>query len=142
VVTQVIASSGDGHWLENAGGYSDWASYSQRNQEQDETLAAKKLVSGATGGDAVVSIAQKDGSGRRQKLGFREQRELQTLPDRIAELEAEQAGLTRRVEDPALYAEGPAEAQRLASRLTAIDAELTALLERWDSLESRNAGKE
>ncbi|HUU71410.1 MAG TPA: ATP-binding cassette domain-containing protein [Burkholderiales bacterium] len=142
VVTQVIASSGDGHWLENAGGYSDWASYCQRNQGQDETLAAKKLVSGATGGDAVVSIAQKDGSGRRQKLGFREQRELQTLPDRIAELEAEQTGLTRRVEDPALYAEGPAEAQRLASRLTAIDAELTALLERWDSLESRNAGKE
>ena len=78
--------------------------------------------------------------GRSQKLGFREKQELQALPDRIAGLEAEQADLTRRVEDPALYQKDAAQAQRLAERLAAIESELVSLLERWEALETRNSG--
>jgi len=155
VVTQVIASTGDGHWLENAGGYADWADYQRRAEGlaravSDKTRSSDKPrpAEKTQAADNASSVAGASGTAKRTagharppKLGFREQRELQALPGRIAELEAEQVELTKRVEDPALYADSGAEAQRLASRLAAIDDELTALLERWDELESRNAGK-
>ena len=73
----------------------------------------------------------------KRKLGFKEQRELEQLPERIAALEAEQATLQGRLADPGFYRE-PAETQRQAqARLAAIDAEIDAALERWESLESR-----
>ena len=143
VVTQVIASTGDGHWIENAGGYEDWAAYCRSRQKQGaepSDKAARPADKVTDGEGAGVAAKRASGRGRSPKLGFREQRELQALPGRIAELEAEQAELTARVEDPALYAQGAAEAQQLASRLAAIDGELTALMERWEDLESRNAG--
>ena len=85
---------------------------------------------------------QKSAPARRQstsapdRLSWKEQRELEALPERIATLEAEQKTLTARLEDPALY-ESPAEAQTVATRLAEIDTILLGLLERWESLESR-----
>jgi ATP-binding cassette subfamily F protein uup len=87
----------------------------------------------ADGGTPAPSTAR---HGRADRLSWREQRELDKLPERIGALEAEQATLTRRLEDPGLYAADPLEARRLATRLSEIDAALTALLERWESLES------
>jgi ATP-binding cassette subfamily F protein uup len=57
------------------------------------------------------------------------------LPDRIADLEAEQKRIGERLADPALYQSPPQEAQSLAARLHAIDDELLALLERWEALD-------
>jgi len=129
VVTQVIASEGDGDWIENAGGYEDWAAW-RANKEELRREAARKV--------AVKPAAKPQaGAGRTSnKLTFREQKELDQLPDRIAALEKEQAALAARLEDPALYAK-PDGANRLAARLAAIDDELTGLLERWTFLETR-----
>jgi ATP-binding cassette subfamily F protein uup len=142
VVTQVIASTGDGNWLENAGGYDDWAAYCALQQRD---AAAPPQLERNSSADGRAKIAGSPGSKRPSgqkrpvKLGFRELRELEALPGRIAGLEAEQAQLTVRIEDPALYANDTAEAQRIASRLAAIEDELTVLLERWEDLESRKA---
>ncbi len=57
----------------------------------------------------------------------------------FADLEAEQATLTSRLEDPAIYQTDPAGAQKAAERLAAIDDELMEMLERWETLESRAA---
>jgi ATP-binding cassette subfamily F protein uup len=67
------------------------------------------------------------------RLSFSEERELETLPDRMASLEAEQKTLVARLEDPSLYGREPMEARRVAIRLEEIEAELLALLERWES---------
>ncbi len=73
-----------------------------------------------------------DGS---RKMSYKETRELAELPERIAALEQEQAKINERLEDPKIYQAEPQEAQRISLRLTEIDDELMALLERWEALE-------
>ncbi|RIX46985.1 MAG: ATP-binding cassette domain-containing protein [Rhodocyclales bacterium GT-UBC] len=132
VVTQTIAAEGDGQWKEYAGGYSDWAAY-KTSVQKDEAARQKSEAKPAANVAAPVKT-------KGDKLSWKEQRELEALPDRIAALEAEQAGLTRRLEDPAIYQTDPNGAQQAAVRLTEIDDELMALLERWEILEARTAG--
>ena len=135
VVTQTIASEGDGQWKEYVGGYSDWlrqrpAGGTARFDATGgvETKPAQKLGAGETA---------KSKPAERKKLSFKEQRELEQLPDRIAALEAEQGVLQDRLGDPAFY-QGPAEAVRqLQARLAAVDAEIEAALIRWEALEAK-----
>ena len=71
----------------------------------------------------------------RRKLGFKEQRELQQLPQRIESLEAEQRELTERLADPQLYRQAPQQVAAMRARYQAIDDELGAALQRWQDLE-------
>ncbi|MBI5901529.1 MAG: ATP-binding cassette domain-containing protein [Rhodocyclales bacterium] len=130
VVTQTIASAGEGRWQEYVGGYSDWLR--QRPApvapKADVPLAPAEAGSGAR--PAAVAA-------ERRKLSYKEQRELEALPERIAAQEAEQAALQARLADPAFYRE-PAEAQRQAqARLAELDSGIDAALERWAELEAR-----
>jgi ATP-binding cassette subfamily F protein uup len=127
VVTQTIAAEGNGAWKEYAGGYEDWL------RCRKEATAAEKPAPQRT---AESKPAAKPAA---NKLTWKEQRELEGLPDRIAAIEAEQAELTGRLADPDLHAGQAPEAARIASRLAAIESELLTLLDRWESLESRNA---
>ena len=128
VVTQTIAAEGDGIWREYAGGYSDWASYTAglARESVRERIEDKPAAKAAEPARAKID-----------KLSWKEQRELESLPARIAALEEEQAKLTGRLEDPAIYQADPQAAQKAAERLAVIDDELMALLERWESLEAR-----
>ncbi|MBT9522462.1 MAG: ABC transporter ATP-binding protein, partial [Dechloromonas sp.] len=72
-----------------------------------------------------------------EKLSWKEQRELEELPGKIAGLEAEQAELGKRLADASLYQTDPAAAQKASDRLAAIDDELMVMLERWEGLEAR-----
>ncbi|HXE40642.1 MAG TPA: ATP-binding cassette domain-containing protein [Azonexus sp.] len=131
VVTQTVAAEGDGLWREYAGGYSDWAAYqASRAKEAMKLKAEAKPVAKA----AEATKAKGD------KLSWKEQKELETLPEKVAALESEQGALSKRLEDPAIYQTDAQAAQDAAARLAAIDDELMALLERWEILESRAAG--
>jgi ATP-binding cassette subfamily F protein uup len=77
---------------------------------------------------------------RPRKLGYREQRELDALPDRIEALEQEQKRLGALLADGALYAREPATAARAQARWTEVDAELRGALERWETLASQAQG--
>jgi ATP-binding cassette subfamily F protein uup len=141
VVTQTIASEGDGHWKEYVGGYSDWLRQRPSPTARDgapvprpRVGAGSLCVPGTPLRGQVTVIAPPP---VRRKLGFKEQRELEQLPGRIAALETEQASLQARLADPGFYRE-PAETQRqVQARLAAVDAEIDIALERWESLESR-----
>jgi len=74
------------------------------------------------------------------KLSWKEARELDELPQRIAALEDEQKRLGERLAEPALYQSAAAEAAQISARLNVIDEELLALLERWEALEALRAG--
>ncbi len=128
IVTQTIAAEGAGVWHEYAGGYSDWAAWQagRKATERAGQTAAPKPKSAPAGRQAV----------KKDKLTWKEQRELEALPERIAALEDEQKALTARLEDPALYQDNAA-AQVVATRLAAIESELLDLLERWENLETR-----
>ena len=129
VVTQVIASEGDGNWMETAGGYAEWVAW--RANRKDETSRPQAKPTRAQGAH------QEKPKSKPAKLNVKQQKELEALPGRIAALETEQASLTRRMEDPGVYA-NPEEANRLAVRASEIETELAAMLERWESLELRS----
>ena len=52
-------------------------------------------------------------------------------------LEREQAELTRRLADPALYQDRTVDLKALNARHAQNEAELTRLLERWEALEAK-----
>jgi ATP-binding cassette subfamily F protein uup len=144
IVTQTLAAEGDGTWREYAGGYSDWAAY-----QADRKATARAAQQAATSAAQKSALAERRVTdGRREdqppvakpalKLSWKEARELEALPEKIAALETEQKTLSARLEDPTLYQDAQ-EAQAVSTRLAAIDAELHGLLERWEALEARQS---
>ena len=132
VVTQTIASEGDGVWREYAGGYQDWADYQVKRRSAEATPSAGKRSQPVP--DTSVQAAKTKTDGAR-KLSYKESRELAELPVRIAALEQEQKDISQRLEDPATYQAQSKQAQELSMRLIKIDEELIGLLERWEALE-------
>ncbi|WP_025598928.1 ATP-binding cassette domain-containing protein [Burkholderia sp. WSM2230] len=148
VATSVIASEGGGKWREYVGGFTDWQVQSERSQQlaldaqkEANSNAAKEAGKDASK-DASKDAPGKDSSAGRNapraaKLSFKEQRELEALPEKIAALEAEQKSIGAQLEDGSIFAKDPQEGARLSERYAAIDEELLVALERWDELENR-----
>ena len=133
VVTQVIASEGEGRWGEYAGGYSDWARV--RESTRREIEVPKKQAAPEPAKQEKASLSKRPG-----KLSYNEKRELTALPERMATLENEQGELQTRLADSDLYREAGDEVAALTERLSAVEAELEAAMERWVELESRAEG--
>jgi ATP-binding cassette subfamily F protein uup len=70
----------------------------------------------------------------RKKLSYKEQRELESLPARIAELEAEQTEINKALESGTIYANDPARAALLGARHAEIEEAWLAAMERMESL--------
>ncbi len=148
VVTQTIAALGNGIWREYAGGYTDYETARAR-----ESAAVRAQAGAASGAAAPRTAAPAAGPGaaapgpardrttraatRRAKPTFNEQRELEALPGRIADLEDEQKRIGERLADPAVWQDDSAGARAMQERFAAIEEELLAALERWEELEAR-----
>jgi ATP-binding cassette subfamily F protein uup len=138
VVTQVIASEGNGLWREYIGGYSDWERYRPSNAQPGS-------VKGATKAEARLEAkgtpdAKQMAVPKQKKLSFKEQRDLEALPVLIAKLEAEQKTISERLADPDLYSKQPDEVPRLNRRFAEIDTQLLEYLEKWEVIEGRAKG--
>ena len=72
----------------------------------------------------------------RRKLGYRQQRELDQLPERIEALTRAVAALAEQVADPDLFRRDPAAYPRLTAALEERQAELAAAEESWLELEA------
>ena len=81
--------------------------------------------------------ARADRAGRsgKPKLGFKDQHELKTLPERIAKLEAAIGKLRAVLADPELYARDPARFDKASAMLAQAETELSAAEDRWLALE-------
>lgn len=134
VVTQVIVAEGAGQWREYVGGYADW----ERVRRSDTAIAAKDSKDTKKAESQPAALPTPPASSKPKKLSFKEQRELEQLPQRIAELETEQAAISARLADPELYRKNPAEAQALNQRFAEIDTALIEALQRWEDIESRS----
>jgi ABC transport system ATP-binding/permease protein len=132
VVTQVIAWDGDARWVENPGGYAEWARVlAQRDAMRAPVPAETAASTSVKGREEGVKPA------RAAKLSYKETQELQSLPGRIEALEREQAEVEGRLADPDLYRADPEELKRVRTRYAQIEDELTQALERWTALEER-----
>jgi len=154
VVTSTIAFEGNAKWREFEGGVDDWLLQSKRaaelaknndkkglqpNRDKREQLSKKEFIETADSISSGVSAAAPAAAAlapvaKTRKLSFKEQRELDGLPDLIAKLEAEQADIAALLADGSLYAIDNARALKLATRSAQIDDELLAALERWEVL--------
>ncbi|MCI1013648.1 ATP-binding cassette domain-containing protein [Herbaspirillum sp. C7C2] len=139
VVTQVIAAEGNGVWREYVGGYSDWER--QRPTTQAASKAGGKAADRATDSGEVKAestmAAPVAAPAAKKKLSYKEQRELEELPKRIAALEAEQKQISEKLADPDLYKKSADDAVKLNQRFAEIDEELLVSLERWEEIEGR-----
>ncbi|MEG2765969.1 MAG: ATP-binding cassette domain-containing protein [Comamonas sp.] len=140
VVTSTIAAEGDGKWREYEGGVQDWLIQSKRAkalQEQAAKKGAGKPSSKETAPAPAAAVAPAPIAApavAKRKLSYKEQRELELLPEQIAALEAEQADIRKALEDGTLYAQDNARAMQLHARDGEIDEALLLALERWESL--------
>ena len=130
VVTSVIATEGDGRWIEYAGGYTDMLA--QREPAGRRSTPAKASV---TKRPRSVTGVRAQSAGRARRMSFNDQRALEMLPARIAALQAEIAGLNAVVADPDLYARDPGRFGATTRALAVARDELAAAEERWLTLE-------
>ncbi|CAL8474639.1 ATP-binding cassette domain-containing protein [Caballeronia sp. S22] len=136
VVTSVFAAEGGGMWREYVGGFSDWQIQRERSERIAED-AARQTAKEAPKDDTPKESAAGRNAQRTVKLSFKEQRELEALPGRIAELEQEQKAIGARLEDGSIFAKDAKEGARLSERHAAIEEELLVALERWEELEAK-----
>jgi ATP-binding cassette subfamily F protein uup len=131
VVTQTIASEGDGTWREFVGGYSDWLK--QRNRPYAALATSKQAAAKpAALKDPTAATAKP-----RVKLSFKEQRELESLPKEIEALEREQTDLTARMSTPDYHRQGAQQQRTDSKRLEEIEASLLTKFARWEALEEQ-----
>jgi ATP-binding cassette subfamily F protein uup len=142
VVTQVIVAEGEGLWREYVGGYSDWERVKASEPPPGAAVAkaAEAARSSSTKSGGMSSTAQST-SGKKVKLSYKEQRELEELPQLIANLEEEQSAITAKLNSAELYKDQPDEARRLTARYAEIDDLLLDALERWERIEARAKGE-
>jgi len=128
VVTSTIAFEGAGLWREYEGGVQDWLIQSRRSRDSQSVI---KTVVKAKAETKTAAIKLAPAS---KKLGHREQRELDKLPQTIEALEQEQTALRAELADVNLYSKDAKRATAMYQRDAAIDEELLSALARWEEL--------
>ncbi|HET6610283.1 MAG TPA: ATP-binding cassette domain-containing protein [Rhodopila sp.] len=128
-VTSVIASEGDGRWIEYAGGYSDMLT--QRGPVTSQDVRGAR----ATARSAEKPKPAQAAKPASRKLSFKDKHALETLPGRMADLAKEIAGLNAALADPDLYGKQPARFAEATRTLEAAQVKLSEAEEQWLTLE-------
>ena len=154
VVTSVLAFEGDGQFREYVGGYRDWirqrpaprtARTSTQNPKGSESPDA--APHSARSGGAQVEPAR-PGVGRaehgrnttpraKKKLSYNEQRELESMPDTIGVLEAQQSELQALIASRDFYKRDKSAIAATLEQLDAVNAQVATAYARWDELDAR-----
>jgi len=122
VVTSTLALEGEGMVNEYVGGYDDWLR--QRRTESPVMLLKQE-----------EQRTQQPLKEKPRKLSFKEQKELEILPQRIEKLEKEQQQIHASMADPAFYREGGMKVLEFKARLEVVEKELAEAYKRWEELE-------
>ncbi|MFN4311696.1 MAG: ABC-F family ATP-binding cassette domain-containing protein [Ferrovibrio sp.] len=129
VCTAVLAFEGNGRWQLYAGGYSDMVAQRGSGVQAKAAPAQKK----AEADDRPASSAPR--AAPKRKLSFKEKHALETLPKRMADLQAEIAGHQAALNDPQLFSRDPAKFQAASAGLEKATSELAAAEDQWLELE-------
>ncbi|HFC6869529.1 TPA: ATP-binding cassette domain-containing protein [Neisseria meningitidis] len=131
VITQSLVFEGNGRLKEYIGGYQDYIDAKSR-EAKIQTESAPKTAD-------AEPVKEKPKANRTVKLSYKEQRELDALPDEIAALETEQAEINAQLSDPEIFKDYE-KAGALQSRAEEIEMLLLEKLERWELLETKQNG--
>jgi ATP-binding cassette subfamily F protein uup len=129
VVTSTIVFEGEGNLQEYVGGYDDWL------RQRNSPAAPPKSVAPKEQGQKKVRPPRE-----KQKLSFKETKELNALPQTIEALEEEKQRLMETLNSPEFYAgHDLAKINGANNRLAALEKELDEAYHRWDELENMAA---
>ena len=124
VVTQTIASEGNGTWRDYVGGYTDWL------QQRPKTAPAKKEQKASTAASAAPAREKP-----RMRMSYKDQRELESLPGEIEALEREQSELNARMSGADYHRQSQQVMRDDSKRAGEIEELLLAKFARWEVLE-------
>lgn len=145
VVTSVIAAeTRAGMWREYVGGFYDWQRMSGLSVPvgfsdlQVTQPAATKIESTSDSSMSTETLTQVKTATKagKTKLSYKEQRELDALPQTITALEQEQRDIEATLADGSVFVNDAAKGLELTTRLAQIEEELLVCLERWSELDA------
>ncbi|HXH65022.1 MAG TPA: ATP-binding cassette domain-containing protein, partial [Mariprofundaceae bacterium] len=125
VVSRVLAFEGDGCIVPIEGGWSDYAAWKARQAPQPAAPSAQKPKAEVRTNKPAT------------KLSYKEQRELDALPERIEALESEKAAIEARFCDPEYFARDADGFMVDQQRLAGLEGELSGAYARWEELETK-----
>ena len=132
--TQILALDGRGNAKFYAG-YEQWESLKERAEEEAPTKeVVRKKEAQVQGGD--VATPQAAGTGGKVKLTYKEQRDWDTIEQRILEAEEEVKTLEKRTTDPAIVSDHR-KLNEAYEVLGKAQVNVAALYERWAELEAK-----
>lgn len=135
VATSLLVFEGNGKVVRYAGGYSDYllqkAAADAAKEEQARAVVEAKNVSKEK---PAVKNAKTKG------LTWAEQREFETILEKVDAAEQEVAACEKALSDPALYASRANEVPAMTRKLDEAKARAAALMARWEELEQKQAG--
>ncbi|WP_414430108.1 ATP-binding cassette domain-containing protein [Alcanivorax sp. IL3] len=122
VVTSTLVFE-NGELNSYVGGYQDWL------RQRPEPVKGKTVKS------AKPVLEPAPTAPKAKKLSYKDQRELEQLPERIEQLEAALEAVQARMSDPAFFKGDPAEISAAQQQQTELQAELETTFARWDELD-------
>ncbi len=127
VVTSVFVFEGDGVVNEYIGGYADWYRIAeQRKQQQVERERT----------ETVKKEKPKPKTAQPKKLGFKQQKELEQLPELIDQLETRQGELNELINQADFYKQAQDEINDRLAELERINEDLDKAYQRWEELDA------
>ena len=133
VVTSTIVFEGDGQVEEYVGGYEDWQRQRKLPLAASEPAASQKRDNERR---VAPQQANTEAAVQKQKLSYKEQRELQALPAQIEALEATLHQLEQQVIQGEFYRQ---DKQNISTTLAELEKMRTAVreaYERWEQLDN------
>jgi ABC transport system ATP-binding/permease protein len=124
VVTSTLVMEGEGRVGEYVGGYSDWV---RQRPTVADTTAHKP---------AAAPSPPRTPEPKPRKLSYRDQRELEHLPQRIETLESRLTELTAALADPSFYRQAADAVAAHNAAIATAQAELDEAYARWQALEA------
>ncbi len=127
VVTSTLVFEGQGKVNEYVGGYDDWLRQAQQQPSKDTAPVPDKKV------------PAKGAQRKPAKLSYKDQRELDQLPARIEQLEAELEQIHQTMASAEFYKQDNQQITTTQDRLQQIEDELAEAYERWEALDKLQA---
>jgi ATP-binding cassette subfamily F protein uup len=132
VVTSTLVMEGDGRVGDYVGGYSDWLRQRPTRGESARATAAAAPREKEVEAPTPVAIP----AAAKRKLSYKDQRELELLPQRIEDLETKIAAMTATMHDPAFFQRDHASVAAHNAELAATQTALEQAFARWEALDN------
>ncbi|MDI2090128.1 ABC-F family ATP-binding cassette domain-containing protein [Commensalibacter oyaizuii] len=127
VATSTLIAGGNGEWIEYAGGYSDMMALRKQSQKDVEPIKQNS--------NNKSNTSSKPTKGKSQKLSYKDQFELDHLPEKLEKLNTQIELLNQKLADPSLYEKDLKAFHTYTEQLTKAHQDHHQMEERWLELE-------